>query len=53
MLIYCINGSRTREAEPVLYANGIDNLYHLEGAFQQWIKDRRPFEKGGVKKTGW
>ena len=51
VLIYCINGSRTRQAEPLLYSNGIDNVYHLEGAFQAWIRERLPIEKGGVKKS--
>jgi rhodanese-related sulfurtransferase len=53
VLIYCINGSRTRQAEPVLYAHDIDKLYHLEGAFYAWIKGKYPVEKGGVKKSGW
>ena len=53
VLIYCINGSRTRKAEPIVYANDITNVYHLEGAFQAWIQAKHPVEKGGVKKTGW
>jgi rhodanese-related sulfurtransferase len=53
VLIYCINGSRTRQAEPVLYAHDIDKLYHLKGAFYAWIKGKYPVEKGGVKKSGW
>ena len=53
VLIYCINGSRTRQAEPVLYAYNIDAVYHLEGAFYAWIKGKFPVEKGGSKKTGW
>jgi rhodanese-related sulfurtransferase len=53
VLIYCINGSRTRKAEPIVYANEITNVYHLEGAFQGWIQGKYPIEKGGVKKTGW
>ena len=53
VLVYCINGSRTRQAEPVLYAHDIDNIYHLEGAFYSWIKGKLPVEKGGVKKSGW
>ena len=51
VLIYCINGARTRQAEPLLYSNGIDNVYYLEGAFQGWIKEQLPIEKGGVKKS--
>lgn len=53
VLIYCINGSRTLRAEPLLYANDIENVYHLEGSFQGWLKDKHPFDKGGVNKTGW
>jgi len=53
VLIYCINGSRTRQAEPILYTHGIDNVYHLEGTFQAWIQGKHPIEKGGVKKSGW
>jgi rhodanese-related sulfurtransferase len=53
VLIYCINGARTRQAEPIVYANDITNVYHLDGAFQSWIQGGYPIEKGGVKKTGW
>ena len=53
VLIYCINGARTSQAEPLLYNNGIDNVLHLEGALQGWIQGGNPIEKGGVKKTGW
>lgn len=53
VLIYCINGSRTRQAEPILYAHGIDNVYHLEGTFYAWIAGKHPIEKGGMKKSGW
>ena len=54
VLIYCINGSRTRQAEPLLFTNDIDPVYHLEGTFQAWIQGGFPIEKGGVvKKTGW
>jgi len=38
VLIYYINGARTRQAEPIVYANDITNVYHLEGAFQGWIQ---------------
>jgi len=53
VLIYCINGSRTLRAEPVLLTNDIENVYHLEGSLQGWLKAEHPIEKGGVKKTGW
>jgi rhodanese-related sulfurtransferase len=53
VLIYCINGSRTRQAEPILYAHDFENIYHLEGAFYSWIKGKYPVEKGGIKKSGW
>jgi len=53
VLIYCINGSRTRQAEPILYTNDIDNVYHLEGTFYAWMRGKYPIEKGGVKKSAW
>lgn len=53
VLIYCINGARTRQAEPLLYNHGIENVYRLEGALQSWIQEQRPIEKGGVEKAGW
>ena len=53
VLIYCINGSRTRQAEAILLAADIPNVYHLEGTFSGWIRDKHAIEKGGVKKSGW
>jgi rhodanese-related sulfurtransferase len=53
LLIYCLDGNRTREAEPVLYAHNIDNFYHLQGSLEGWISKHYPIEKGGVKKTTW
>lgn len=53
VLIYCINGSRTRQAEAILMGADIPNIYHLEGTFSAWIKGKFPIEKGGVKKSGW
>jgi rhodanese-related sulfurtransferase len=53
VLIYCLNGSRTRQAEPVLYAHDIENFYHLEGTLQAWLKQKLPYEKGGGKSSGW
>lgn len=53
VLIYCINGSRTRQAEAMLMGADIANVYHLEGTFSGWIQGKYPIEKGGVKKRGW
>jgi rhodanese-related sulfurtransferase len=53
VLIYCFNGSRTREAELVLFENDIDDFYHLEGTFERWLQGSYPIEKGGTKKIGW
>ena len=53
VLIYCINGSRTRQAEAIMLGADITNIYHLEGAFYAWIQGKHPVEKGGVKKSGW
>jgi rhodanese-related sulfurtransferase len=46
VLIYCINGSRTLQAEPILYTHEFNNVYHLEGTFYAWIKGQYPVEKG-------
>jgi rhodanese-related sulfurtransferase len=53
VLIYCINGARTRQAEPLLYGNDIDKIYRLEGAFQAWLHGKYPVEKGGKREDGW
>lgn len=53
VLIYCINGSRTRQAEAILLGADIPEVYHLEGTFSGWIQGKHPIEKGGVKKSGW
>ena len=53
LLIYCLNGSRTRQAEPLLYAHDINNFYHLEGSLEGWLQKNYPFEKGGIKRTTW
>jgi len=53
VLVYCINGTRTRQAEAILLGADVSNIYHLEGAFNAWIQGKHPVEKGGVKKSGW
>jgi len=53
LLIYCLNGSRTRQAEPLLYAHDINNFYHLEGELEGWLHKNYPFEKGGVTRKTW
>jgi rhodanese-related sulfurtransferase len=53
LLIYCLNGSRTRQAEPLLYAHDINSFYHLEGELEGWLQKNYPFEKGGVPRKTW
>jgi rhodanese-related sulfurtransferase len=53
LLIYCLNGNRTRQAEPILYSNDIDDFYHLEGSLEGWLKDSYPIEKGGINRKTW
>ncbi|MGB7932766.1 MAG: rhodanese-like domain-containing protein [Gammaproteobacteria bacterium] len=53
LLIYCLNGSRTRQAEPLLYAHDINNFYHLEDELEGWLQKNYPFEKGGVNRKTW
>lgn len=50
VLVYYINGTRTRKAEAILLGADVSNIYHLEGAFNAWIQGKYPVEKGGVKK---
>lgn len=53
LLIYCLNGSRTRQAEPLLYAHDINSFYHLEGELEGWLQKNYPYEKGGVPRKTW
>jgi rhodanese-related sulfurtransferase len=53
VLIYCLNGARTRQAEPILYAHNVENIYHLKGTLQTWLKQQLPYEKGGVQRKDW
>jgi len=53
LLIYCLNGSRSRQAEPLLYAHDINMFYHLEGELEGWLRDNYPIEKGGLTKKTW
>lgn len=47
VVLYCINGSRTRLAEQTLIENDVDNVFHLEGGLMGW-------RQGGFKvRTGW
>jgi len=53
VLLYCINGSRTRKAEVILLDAKVTDVYHLEGTFTAWIGAQYPVEKGGVKQNSW
>ena len=47
VVLYCINGRRTRLAEQTLIENDVDNVFHLEGGLIGW-------RQGGFKvRTGW
>ena len=47
VVLYCINGRRTRLAEQTLIEHDVPNVYHLEGGLMGW-------RQGGFKvKTGW
>ena len=47
VVLYCINGRRTRLAEQTLIENDVDNVFHLEGGLIGW-------RQGGFKvHTGW
>jgi len=47
VVLYCINGKRTRLAEQTLIENDIPSMFHLEGGLMGW-------RQGGFKvRTGW
>ena len=47
VVLYCINGRRTRLAEQTLIENDVANVFHLEGGLIGW-------RQGGFKvRTGW
>ena len=47
IVLYCINGRRTRLAEQTLIENDLPDVFHLEGGLMGW-------RQGGFKvRTGW
>jgi rhodanese-related sulfurtransferase len=47
VVLYCINGRRTRLAEQTLIEHDIPNVFHLEGGLMGW-------RQGGFEvRTGW
>ena len=47
VVVYCINGRRTKLAEQTLIENDVDNVFHLEGGLMGW-------RQAGYKvNTGW
>jgi rhodanese-related sulfurtransferase len=47
IVLYCINGKRTRLAEQTLIENDVPNVFHLEGGLMGW-------RQGGFEvHTGW
>ena len=47
VVLYCINGRRTRLAEQILIENDVANLFHLKGGLIGW-------RQGAFKvRTGW
>jgi rhodanese-related sulfurtransferase len=47
VVLYCINGRRTRLAEQTLIENDVPDVYHLEGGLMGW-------RQGGFEvRTGW
>ena len=47
VVLYCINGRRTKLAEQTLIEHDVENVFHLEGGLMGW-------RQAGYKvKTGW
>lgn len=47
VVLYCLNGKRTREAEQILLDNQVSDVFHLEGGVMGWR------QQGQQLKTGW
>lgn len=47
VVLYCLNGKRTRKAEQTLLEKQFEHVYHLEGGLMAWR------EHGHKLKTGW
>jgi rhodanese-related sulfurtransferase len=47
IVLYCLNGKRTREAEQILLDNQVSDVFHLEGGVMGWR------QQGQQLKTGW
>jgi len=46
VVLYCIAGQRTRDAEATLLENSIDNIYHLKGGLSNWVQGGYGVQKG-------
>lgn len=46
VVVYCIVGRRTRQAEQTLLDNGFENVYHVERGFSGWLSANYPVMKG-------
>jgi len=45
LILYCQSGARANRALRILSAKGYDQLYHLEGDMNAWMKNRKPIVK--------
>jgi rhodanese-related sulfurtransferase len=43
-LLYCASGGRSTETLLLMQAKGFQQVYHLEGGFARWKKDKMPVE---------
>jgi rhodanese-related sulfurtransferase len=50
IVLYCIAGTRTKQAEQTLIDNEVPNLFHLQGGLMGWINAGLPIEKGAGHK---
>ncbi len=46
VVVYCIVGRRTRQAEQTLLDNGLENIFHIEHGFSGWLSANYPVMKG-------
>ena len=46
VVVYCINGRRTKMAEQTLLDHGFENLYHIEYGLAGWLSKNLPVTRG-------
>ncbi len=51
VVVYCIAGTRTKQAEQTLIDHEIPNVFHLAGGLTGWLDSGFPVEKGAGRQS--